>query len=137
MIAFIDTSSLIKKYIQESGSDEFDSLLNKVSTIIVAPIYFLEINSAVERRLMEHSFTISQANHIRQEAQRDLHFFHQIIWNDNLQQKAVELIRKHQLKTLDSLQLASGCLSNADIFVTSDKALYNKSKIELRKVLFI
>ena len=137
MIAFIDTSSLIKKYIQEEGSDEFDFLLNKVSTIIVAPVYFLEINSALERRLIEHSLTISQANYIRQEAQRDLHFFHQTIWNDNLQQKTVELIRKHQLKTLDSLQLASGCLSNADLFVTSDKALYSKAKIEVRKALFI
>jgi len=70
VIAFIDTSSLIKKYIQESGSDEFDSLLNKVSTIIVAPIYFLEINSAVERRLMEHSLTISQANHTSRSPER-------------------------------------------------------------------
>jgi len=133
----MDTSSLIKKYIQESGSDEFDSLLNKVNEIIVAPVYFLEINSAIERRLMEHNISLSQANWMRQESQRDLHSFHQVIWNDNLLRKAVELIRKYQLKTLDSIQLASGCLSNADIFVSSDKILHKAAKQELQKTLFI
>ena len=137
MRAFVDTSSLIKKYIQESGSEKFDSLLNQVSEIIVAPVYFLEINSAIERRLMERTITSAQANWMRQESRRDLHFFHQVIWNENLQHKAVEFIRKHQLKTLDSLQLASGCLSNADVFVSSDKALYKAANQELRKVLLI
>ena len=137
MIAFIDTSTLIKKYVQELGSEEFDSLLNKINEIIVAPIYFLEINSAIERKLRERYITPPQANRIRQESLRDLHFFHQINWNNNLQNKAVALLHKHPLKTLDSIQLASGCLSSCDLFVCSDKILYHIAQQELRKTLLI
>ena len=107
MKAFIDTSSLIKKYVKEKGADDFENLLEKVSEIIIAPIFWLEINAAIERRLREKTLTASQANRIRNEIKRDLFYFHKINWNENLEEHALMFIQKHQLKTLDSLQLAS------------------------------
>ena len=61
MRAFIDTSSLLKKYVDEQGADTFDALLLSVSEIIVAPITLLEIHSIIERRLREKTLNTADA----------------------------------------------------------------------------
>tara|TARA_B100001964_G_scaffold45243_1_gene50362 strand:- start:325 stop:738 length:414 start_codon:yes stop_codon:yes gene_type:complete len=135
--AFIDTSSLIKKYIAEEGSDQIERQLEIVTEIIISSLYLLEINAAIERRIFEKTLTNKQAVWIRAEVKKDLHFFGRVLWNDNLEQKALEMIRKHHLKTLDGLQLASGCLSKPDLFITSDKRLFKIAKKELKIVILI
>ena len=137
MKAFVDTSSLIKKYVQEKGSDQFEEQLERVGEIIVAPIYWIELNSAIERRVKEKTLSVHDASVIRREAKKDLHFFSKVIWNDVLEQKAVEMIEKHRVKTLDSLQLASGILSRADLFLTSDQDLYKTAAQEIKNTKFI
>ncbi len=137
MRAFIDTSSLIKKYIAEEGSNELDAILERIHEIIVSPICWLEINSAVKRRLQEKTLTKQQASWLQTEVKRDFNYFSKIIWNENLEQKALEIVHKYSLKTLDSLQLASGHISKSDIFLTSDKKLFATAGKELKNVEFI
>ena len=137
MKAFVDTSSLIKKYVQEKGSDQFEEQLERVGEIIVAPIYWIELNSAIERRVKEKTLSIQDAATIRREAKKDLHFFSKVVWNDALEQKAIEVIEKHSVKTLDSLQLSAGILSRADLFLTSDQDLYKIAGREIENAKFI
>lgn len=137
MKAFIDTSSMIKKYIEEPGSDRFDQLLEATSEIIVAPVYLLEVNAAIERRLKEKTIHLEEADWIRDAVNEDLVYYAKIVWSDNLEKKAIQLIRHHQIKTLDSIQLAAGILSAADIFVTSDKQLFQTTRAELTHVEFV
>ena len=134
MKAFIDTSSLLKKYIAERGSDTLEHLLIKISEIIVAPFCLLELHSAIRRLLREHYLTQDEALGLFKETKQDILYFSRIHWNDNLEQKALELIQKYQIRTLDSLQLASGCLADADVFITSDQNLYHAAKKELHNV---
>jgi uncharacterized protein with PIN domain len=47
MIAFIDTSSLFKKYVEEGDYQALDSLLKDISEIIISPITALEFNSVI------------------------------------------------------------------------------------------
>lgn len=124
MKAFLDTSALIKKYVLEPGSDKLERYLEKISEIVVAPLYGIELNSALERRLNEGTLSHLQIATIRQEAARDLNYFSRVIWNESLERKAIEMIKKYCLKTLDSVQLASGMLADAELFLTSDQDLY-------------
>lgn len=124
MKAFLDTSALIKKYVLEPGSDKLERYLEKISEIVVAPLYWIELNSALERRLNEGTLSHLQIAAIRQEAARDLNYFSRVIWNESLERKAIEMIKKYRLKTLDSVQLASGMLADAELFLTSDQDLY-------------
>lgn len=137
MRAFIDTSTLFKKYVDEEGADDFDQLLEKVAEIIVSPITWLEINAIIERRLREKTLTKEQALWLRKEIRRDFHFFSKILFNEDLERKSLEILQRYQLKTLDSLQLASGCLANPDIFVTSDKTLFSHARKALKNVRLI
>ncbi|EKD27928.1 MAG: hypothetical protein ACD_79C00496G0011 [uncultured bacterium] len=137
MKAFIDTSSLIKKYVEESDSKLLDEYLEKIEQIIISPITAMEIHSVLERKLREKTITVDEAEFVEKEFKIDLIYFGVIKWNENLEKKTIQMIRKYQLKVFDGMQLASGVLSNSDIFITSDKRLYNTASKELKKAVFI
>jgi uncharacterized protein len=135
--AFIDTSSLIKKYIEEEGAEEFNSLLESVSEIIVSPVTILEVHSAVERRLRERTLKGAVAQWIEREFLADYDFFGVVEWNDELITECLRVIRKYQLRVLDGIQLAAALISRSSLFITSDKRLFEASNREIQGVKFI
>ena len=137
MRIFIDTSSLFKKYVAEAGSDAFERVLAKATEIAVSPVTRIEVHAAVERRLRDRTLSREQADWLRAEVGKDFAYFLHVVWNQNLERKAVELIRRHELKTLDAVQLASGVLSEADLFVTSDRKLYAEARRVVRRALCV
>ena len=137
MRAFVDTSALIKKYITEKGSEEFDRLLEEFSEIVIAPIYWIEVNAAIERRLQDGSLAKEQGLHIRSEAAKDMLFFRRIIWNEDLEARACKFVIQYHLRTLDSIQLSAATLSKSDHFICSDKVLTVCAKKEIKNVHWI
>ncbi|MBI4395065.1 MAG: type II toxin-antitoxin system VapC family toxin [Candidatus Omnitrophica bacterium] len=137
MRLFIDTSSLFKKYVDESGSAAFERLLSKAVEIAVSPVTWIEMNAAIERCLRDNILTSEKAEWLRVEAKKDFAYFLLVVWNENLEKKAVQLIHQYALKTMDAVQLAAGILSNAEIFVTSDHQLHRAAKKVMRRVRFV
>ena len=137
MRAFIDTSSLFKKYVQEHGSDALDDLLNKISEIAVWPITWIEMSAVIARRLRDKSLTAQHAAWLKTQAHKDFQSFHCVVWNEALEQTATELVYQYTLSTLDAIQLASGVLSKAAIFVTSDRGLSEPARKEIHQVMYI
>jgi len=137
MRVFVDTSSLFKKYIEEDGSNKLSALLEEASEIAVSPVTWTEMNSIFARRLREKSLMSQQAAWLKSEAEKDFRSFHRVIWNEALEKAAVEFIYQYSILTLDAIQLASGVLSKADIFVTSDKKLFEEANKVIRVARFI
>ena len=137
MRAFIDTSSLFKKYVEENGSHTLDRLLNDVSEIAVSPVTWVEMNAIIARRLREKALTSQQAAWLTSEARKDFQSFHRVVWNEALETTAAQLVSDYPLSTLDAIQLASGILSKASVFVTSDRGLYEEAQKEVRKAVYI
>ena len=137
MRAFIDTSSLFKKYVDEKGADTFDALLLSVSEIIVAPITLLEINSIIERRLREKTLDTADAAWIEKEFMLDLNFYGVVEFNESLNSECIRVIRKYQMYVLDGIQLSSAIVAKPDVFIVSDKQLYNTAAKELKRVEFV
>ena len=137
MRVFIDTSSLFKKYVEEDGSKELDLLLHEVSEIAVSPVTWLEMGAVIARRLREKSLTSQQATWLKSEAHKDFQSFHRVIWNEALEKTATDLVYELPLSALDAIQLASGLLSKADLFVTSDQGLFEEAQKRVRKAVYI
>lgn len=137
MRLFIDTSSLFKKYAEESGSGDFEKLLSRASEIAVSPVTWIEMNAVVERCLRSGVLTSERAGWLRTEIKKDFAYFALVVWNENLENKAVQLIRQHALKTMDAVQLASGILSGSEVFVTSDRRLHQVAQKMIRQIHFI
>ena len=137
MRVFVDTSSLFKKYLDEPGSDAFEKVLNQATEIAVSPVTWIEMNAALERCVRHRFLSKEQAERLRIEIKKDFAYFGRILWNENLEDKALEMIRKHTLKTLDSVQLASAVLSESELFVTSDQKLYQEARKIVKHARFI
>ena len=102
MRLFVDTSSLFKKYVDEQGSDAFEKLIAKASEIAVSPVTWIEMNAAIERCLRGKHLTPEKAEWLRAEVKKDFTYFFLVVWNENLEKKAVELIRQHALNRSSS-----------------------------------
>ena len=53
MKLFVDTSTLFKKYVDESGSGDFDKLFGDAAEIIVSPVTRIEMHSAIAKYVRE------------------------------------------------------------------------------------
>ncbi len=137
MKVFVDTSTLFKKYVNEPGSSDFDALLNEATEVVISVLTRVEIYTALTKTVRDKSLSFNHSEKLRSEIARDFSFYSCVLWNKNLEEKAVEIVSKFSLKSLDAIQLASGLLSKADIFVTSDKKLFEAANTIIRKARFI
>ena len=137
MKLFVDTSTLFKKYVDETGSGNFDKLFGEATEIIVSPVTRIEMHSAIAKYVREKRLSEQDAKKLSIEIKKDFIFYSRVFWNDNLEEKSVEIAQSLSLKTLDAVQLASGVLSKADLFVTSDKRLFDEASKVIHNTRFI
>ena len=130
MILFADTSVLVKRYIEESGSDAVDELLSRSDILIVSSVTKIELNSALSRRLKDKSLDEQSYETALGEFNNDFDFIEVVKFDLEAETMAIENIRKHNMKTLDAIQLSSVKLSKADMFATADKKLYDIALVE-------
>ena len=66
MKIYLDTSSLIKLYHTESGTDELDNLFesNSIQEIFLSEITKIEFNSAIWKKVRTKDLTIDEATEI-------------------------------------------------------------------------
>ena len=108
-----------------------------MTEIAVSPVTWVEMNAVVARRLRERSLTPEQATWLRSQTEKDFQSFHRVIWSEILEKTATKLVYQYPLSTLDAIQLASGVLSKADLFVTSDRGLFEGAKKKVRKAVYL
>jgi predicted nucleic acid-binding protein len=133
---YFDTSALIKNYIEENGSNIVIELINNAKEIFVSELYLVESISTLRRILLDKLITEEDYENIKNEIKYDFEYFTKIeiekILND-----CENLIDKYQLKTLDSIQLASAIhiKNEIDYIVCCDKKLLKSAEEEKIKVI--
>ena len=137
MRAFIDTSSLVKRYLEEPGSQTLEQVLNDISEIAVSPLTWIEMNAALARHVRAKLASAYQVEELTREAKKDFESFHKVLWSEVLETTAAHLVTQYPLSTLDSIQLASGILSKAEMFITSDRGLFHEARKEINKTVYV
>jgi len=94
MNLFIDTSTLVKRYVEKKNSDKVDELFLKADSITVSPITRIELNSAFARRLADKSIDKKSYEMALAEFNSELVFFNIVIFSGSVEAEAVNLIRK-------------------------------------------
>ncbi len=108
MISFFDSSALVKRYIQEDGSQLVAKLLSGNKNV-VSRLTEVEIYSAMMRRWRMGDISEDQRNEILSILENDFSRLFVVELNLLVCKLARCLLLKHALRTGDSLQLAS-CL---------------------------
>ena len=128
MIAYIDTSAFIKRFIPEANSDAVDELLQSDKyRLAISSLTVTEFRSVIKRRVREGSidsvFANKAVSQLLEEIASGALRFHAIdaaIFN-----LAGELIDKltAPLGTLDALHLACAKATGAEVMISSDRQL--------------
>jgi predicted nucleic acid-binding protein len=126
---FFDTSALVKRYHVEEGSEKVDEIFNDPEGIFaIASITIAEFTSVFARKLNEGIISEDDLRICLSEFSKDMiSSFGIVDLGRNHTNKSIPLILKYNLRTLDSLQLATFLdLSHLNpIMVASDEALLN------------
>lgn len=138
MKAFIDTSSLLKRFIVEDGSEKINQLLPKYDVIYVSFVTQAEFFSALMRKLNNREIGEEDFRRIENEAVINFSEFREVLWSQEMSHHVIEVIKTFRLRALDSFQLTSYLhLENTD-FIVSDKALCRAGeKLKGRKMIFV
>ena len=128
MIAFLDTSSLIKLYHKEQNSELILQNLQSVNTIYLSELAKLEFRSAFFRKVRTKDIEEAKAKAVISLFERDSVKFEWINIDSMLIDKAKDLLFKYGkkgLRTLDSIQFASALIlqENDCLCFTEDKLL--------------
>jgi predicted nucleic acid-binding protein len=107
VILYLDTSSLVKIYVEEEGSVDVASMVRRSRTVASSIIAYAEARTAFARRFREGAFTKPKYKSLLSTFEKD--------WDDYLQVKVTrEVVRlagnladKHALRGFDALHLAS------------------------------
>lgn len=136
---FLDTSALVKRYHLEVGTDVIDEVFDSADRVIViSNISISEFVSTINRKKNEKEITQDDLDLVLSKFYADIMEQLTVIGIDDSHIiSSLELILKHNLKALDSLQLAIALeLSDLDlIFVSADSKLCETAEKERLKVV--
>lgn len=107
MILYLDTSALVKAYIQEQHSKDVLAAMQQAEIIATHTIAFVEAHAAFFRLHREKKITTDDLDSIIQSFKKDWINYLQVENNQILLDSAVELTEAFALRAYDSIHLAA------------------------------
>jgi predicted nucleic acid-binding protein len=123
--AYFDTSTWLKLYIQEKGSEEARDLARQVQGLSSA-VLLIECFSALSRKWISREIDGKKLNRLVKAIETDVHSLELIQVNDSVLDKAQEIVLQTLARPLDAIHIASALIFQEMarvkvLFVTSDQ----------------
>ncbi len=107
MILYLDTSSLVKLYVEEPGSTDVRSLVDEAEVVAASVVAYPEARAALALRRRERSLTPQAYRRARSALDDDWPRLLTLEVSSPLARKAGELAERHRLRGFDALHLAT------------------------------
>lgn len=124
-LAYLDTSTYIKLYIKESGSEEArqESGKNRILSSAILPV---ECFSALSRKRQEGTISAKDLERLAGYIRKDLLYIEIIRLTDEVLRKAEDITLHGNARTMDAVHIAAALIFQEAIgtgitFITSDK----------------
>jgi predicted nucleic acid-binding protein len=104
---YLDTSSAIKLYVLEAGSDVVHELVRDAAVVATSAITYAETRAALARLRRERALTIRKYNAAKREFEEQWPSFMTLDATDALCRMAGELAERYRLRGFDSVHLAT------------------------------
>jgi predicted nucleic acid-binding protein len=115
MILYLDTSSLVKLYVEENESSEVDALVKSSEVTATSLVAYAEARAAFARRFREKAFTSNEYDRIKEFFDKDWGRYLILNVTENMIRLAGSLAEKHALRGFDSIHLASALILRREI----------------------
>jgi predicted nucleic acid-binding protein len=125
MTLFFDTSALLKRYLDETGSDRIKDLFDQATSVFVSAISPVECASAFQRLFYTHDIDKRLFQKLTLEVSLDFAFFQTVDFDTHVKDICLKLLTKYPLKSLDTIQLASllSVAQDVEYFIVCDQQL--------------
>jgi len=110
VILYLDTSSLVKLFVEEPGSDEVGSLVNSAGAAGTSIIAYAESLAAFARKFREDAVPQKEYKRLVSLFDKSWDIFFQIHTSPTLIKLAGSLAEKHALRGFDAVHLASAII---------------------------
>lgn len=135
MIIYLDTSSLVKLYVEEEDSSKVAHLVRSSKITATSLVAYAEARSAFARRFREKAFTEREYTQLISFFNEDWDNYMVFKITRKLVRLAGDLAEKHGLRGFDAIHLSSALslsqeLSDPIVFSCSDQRLQIASQIE-------
>lgn len=107
MTLYLDTSSLVKLYVAEAGSDDVRRLVGEANVVATSVVAYAEMRSALARLRREGVLTAAKLTGAKREFYEQWPAYLALEATDALCRAAGEFAEKYRLRGLDSIHLAS------------------------------
>lgn len=107
MTLYLDTSSAIKLYISEAGSDTVRARVEAATVVATSVVTYAETRAALARLRRERALTVAQFRSAKREFEQQWPSFVRLDATDALCRTAGELGEEYGVRGFDSVHLAS------------------------------
>ena len=110
MILYCDTSALIKRYVEEQGTDAMDSLWSASLRIATSVVAFAETAATFSRKLREGILTEKEYAVALKTFKADFDSFILATVTPSLNEEIERLVREYPLRGFDAIHLSSALM---------------------------
>ena len=133
MILYTDTSALVKRYIQESGSNEVISVMEKAEFVGASILTKIEMSSAISKALRLKWLNADEAEEAWQAFQLEWPTFTRLMVSSPMIERASKLAWDHGLRGYDASHLSTAVIWQETLetpvtLATFDRELWETSK---------
>jgi len=139
---FVDTSALVKRYVDEKGSAWLRAVFDAdpPPTIVIVHLAIVEIISAFTRRLREGTLTAVEYAQLQDSFRADcLDEYEIVVAVGDIIDEAIRLLERHPLRAYDAVHLAAAVVVNRQllanhlpplVFLSADDRLNHAARAE-------
>jgi uncharacterized protein len=141
-VIYLDTSALIKRFVNEKGSALVKSVIERRGTIATAKIAYAEIFAGLTRKLREGYLSRPEYGLVCRQFESDWQAYLRVELQDDVLLIARDLIQRHPLRGFDAVHLASAvslksALGEEITFAAGDERLLRAAEAEKLKPLSV
>jgi uncharacterized protein len=118
MVVYLDTSSLVKLYVEEDESVKVESLVRSSEIAATSIVAYAEAWAAFARRFREGAFTSREHKRIKEFFDKDWSSYLILTITEDMIRLAGNLAEKHALRGFDPIHLASALTLKREISST-------------------
>jgi len=107
MILYCDTSALIKRYVEEAGSEDVNTLWDRASIVATSVVAFAETMATFSRKFREGVLSTREYRIMVEEFKENYGQLVLVPLNQDLDKSIENILKKHPLRGFDAIHLAS------------------------------
>ena len=107
MILYLDTSCLVKLYVQETGTELVKKQIEEADVIVASVVAYPEMRAALARRRREKALKAGDYQQVLRQFERDWKDISRVPVIESIAQDAGDLAESHKLRGLDAVHLST------------------------------